>query len=1082
MPQIDLVLARYEEAFERGDRKALEAACDAHPQLAEELTLAFRAMSAFRDHARSGGGSTVADDAPRVFGRFSLVREIGRGGGGIVYLARDPQLRREVAIKVLAAWCTPEALERFRREARALARIHHPNIVTVHDIGDTVHGVPYFAMDYVDGVSLETLLQRIGRCDPQRLTANDLLGAAAGAQEGSYVMAVVRLIAKVAGALDAAHGAGVVHRDIKPGNILVDRRGEPRLVDFGVARIRDDAGITRSGLILGTPLYMAPEQFSRGRGEVGVRTDVYALGATLYHCLTLKSPFEGDTTEQVLARVLRGDPEPPGRIHPAVPRDLETVVLKAMERDPARRYPTAAALRDDLDALLALRPIRARPPGATTRCLRWARNHPARAAALLALLVVCLVVGGWLWDLLDLHARAYRARAAWQRTRARLERLRADLKRDRARRAGYLDTRERGRIAQREEVERRLQSLAERQFAEAAGLLRQAVGEWLWLGAVNERLRHDLYTTLTLQARDASRRGRALTASRLRKEAERLAGKRRTEWSAGRVVVRARSEGGRRLRAFLFRYEPYEAQPGRQDAIPRLVPVPVARDGKRIDLPAGFRPGDLCVVIQSVAAGGAASRAGLARGDLIYRIWRWFVRERGVYVTRVAGKAARAGVEPFDRLVSVADRDGKRAVSLLWHWETLPWDRAAPPRRRYALAFESSSGRRVQEEFEFEARDLRCWTRSVAPTRSWLGARAADTCTLEDAAGVGVADAAGLLANGDAPCGAVTLLCLRQGRSLRVTLRPGQVLGVEAELTAYPLVCGPDNTVRSGGRLYLREGSYLAVLEDESGMRVRVPFVVEADKTTEIETTIPARKPEGFVYIDPGAVRMHGRDGSVTRERDKPFYISRFEVSMGEWLRFVNEFGSRRRSTGCGEPADGDILPRLPTREELWNVKSFGGSWVLLGAATPNSPVVGIKDHSLGPFLEWKNAHAGPWRFRLPTLREWGLAAYGADGRGYPWGDRFDHALCCSYFGRDVPSQHDLLMLEPRGRFPTDESPYGVCDMAGGAAEHCRYGATTRIRGGSWAHQLPLFFHSSLLGAPTVDVPTRGFRLVAVSR
>jgi formylglycine-generating enzyme required for sulfatase activity len=322
-------------------------------------------------------------DAGDDFGAYRIERCIGEGGMGSVYLARHRELGRSVALKLIL----PERLfgsaakERFWREAKAASKLDHPNICPLYEVGE-VAGIPFMAMRFVEGETLAALIVR----------------AQTGGSGRTSLSAFVRMIEKTARALHYAHEHGVVHRDVKPANILVAADGEPIIVDFGLARDEEaaDQSLTMSGELLGTPLYMSPEQIvPRGR-RLDRTTDVYSLGVTLYECATLRRPFHGTSIRELCETILGSEPLRPSRLNPQVSRDLDIVVEKAIDKDRERRYRSAADFADDLHRLLAHEPIRARRAGPVLRLRRWVQRNP-RAATFLGVLLVALVVITWLF-------------------------------------------------------------------------------------------------------------------------------------------------------------------------------------------------------------------------------------------------------------------------------------------------------------------------------------------------------------------------------------------------------------------------------------------------------------------------------------------------------------------------------------------------------------------------------------------------------------------------------------------------------------------------------------------------------------
>jgi serine/threonine-protein kinase len=333
------------------------------------------------------GSRTEPIAPPSHIAGYEILGFLGRGGMGVVYKALQPGLKRLVALKMIlnADHAGPEQLARFRTEAEAVARLQHSNIVQVYEVGEH-EGRPFLVMEYVDGYSLETT---VGRRQLQPRRAAELV----------HVLAL---------AMDYAHHRGVVHRDLTPSNILMQRKSEtpapkpepkkedlpadfglviadfePKITDFGLAkRIDLEEGLTRSSAILGTPGYMAPEQASGGAHSIGPPADVHALGAILYRLLTGLPPYQGDTPLDTVLLLRTQEPLPPSRLAARCPRDLETVCLKCLEKDPARRYQTARALADDLQAYLAGEPVSARPPRPIERLIRAVRQRPALALLL----------------------------------------------------------------------------------------------------------------------------------------------------------------------------------------------------------------------------------------------------------------------------------------------------------------------------------------------------------------------------------------------------------------------------------------------------------------------------------------------------------------------------------------------------------------------------------------------------------------------------------------------------------------------------------------------------------------------------
>jgi serine/threonine-protein kinase len=504
---VDELAEEFVERYRRGERPSLQEYTDRYPQWAEKIRALFPAlvmMEQVRPVTAEGGHARPRETSLTRLGDYRILREVGRGGMGIVYEAEQESLNRHVALKVLVthAVLDPRHLERFRREARAAARLHHTNIVPVHGVGEQ-DGLHYYVMQFIQGLGLHEVLTELKRLrqarqklapppatkqglaatvaealldgqfapslegdrrqgtgvsqadpltpDPSPLTppggaashgmasqprasalpqedeaaqsrrsgsssAVHLPGQAEGAslsESGwAYWRSVARIGLQVAEALAHAHSQGILHRDIKPSNLLLDTHGTVWITDFGLAKTAEDAdNLTYSGDVVGTLRYLAPERF---QGTADVRSDVYALGLTLYELLTLRPAFDEAERNQLIAQVMHDQPVRPRKLDPAVPRDLETIVLKAIAREPAQRYQTATELADDLQRFLDDRPIKARRLSVVQRGWRWCRRKPV-VAALLALLLVTIGCGfaGVLWQ----AQRAEREKAIAQQER-----------------------------------------------------------------------------------------------------------------------------------------------------------------------------------------------------------------------------------------------------------------------------------------------------------------------------------------------------------------------------------------------------------------------------------------------------------------------------------------------------------------------------------------------------------------------------------------------------------------------------------------------------------------------------------------
>lgn len=338
------------------------------------------------EEASTGAGSSGSEarcapalDRVRYFGDYEILEEIARGGMGVVYKARQASLNRTVALKMILAGelARAEDVQRFRTEAEAAANLQHPSIVAIHEVGEH-GGQHYFSMDYIEGQNLAELVKD-GPLPPRR--AAELLKA-------------------IAEAIHYAHQRGTLHRDIKPHNVLIDTAGKPHVTDFGLAkRIERDSGLTQTGAVMGSPAYMPPEQASGKHDLVGPQSDVYSLGATLYKLLTGQTPFGGDSSMATLQKVMQENPAPPSKLNPSVPKDLETVCLKCLEKKPERRYGSARDLAEELGRFLDHEPILAKPANPVRKSWMWLARHPWAITGLFSLvMLVLLALAYGLWE------------------------------------------------------------------------------------------------------------------------------------------------------------------------------------------------------------------------------------------------------------------------------------------------------------------------------------------------------------------------------------------------------------------------------------------------------------------------------------------------------------------------------------------------------------------------------------------------------------------------------------------------------------------------------------------------------------
>ena len=1071
-----------------------------------------------KEPAEAGGPAQEA----RRFGNYELLKELGRGAQGVVWLAEDVVLRRKVALKMLAGAGAQSELvrERFRREAALTSKFEHPGICGVHDFGE-VDGTPYIAMQYVRGTTLATIVEAAHGGDKR-----ETISIGGGGNKGE-LEDVLRLVERAARALHVAHQAGLVHRDIKPANIMVTPDGHPVVLDFGLARDTESEGqtLTQSGQILGTPAYLAPEQIVAARGTVDRRTDVYALGVTLFECLTLRRPFEGQSWDQLFHAILDGAPPSPRALNPRIPRELATVIEVAMERDQARRYPTAEAFAEDLRRVRSFEPIQAKAASTFTRLTKWGRRNPGRATAVgaTALFVVtgiglsggrilqrrgelrqhladaqaALVAADYVGaavavakaqeldpksgEVVELEARVKRAQEDAQRESDRKKDLAA------AEEAREEELRQRERY---EQVRRDLDALAAQLVRDRPGVHAQAASE------------ASRAAFAMLEERERELRYEAERLLLTRSEALQRAGKLEQPWGGESVATQ------RALAAFhLERWR--EAL-----SVGDLVRAEAMRIAIEQHDPNGEHRETLLgrgqLALESVQAG------------LELHLFRWesyaSVREDEVIprlvpvptagVDRVRPKEWLTGFHPGDPCLvvtsvepgSIAARAGFARGDLVTSFAGAPCGGGVLVRD---VATESDC---AEEGLRPLARIVALDDAPVLGPFDWRLAVAAakegpckvahvpaGAATLSEAycdpRGLVTAAPEELLRAG--PPSNARLVGLVSGSRVELEVPAGTPTGLACEPTAYPLILAPECRVAVGRSITVDPGSYLVFARAPGFEDQRVNVLVErgARLQLRVELLPEGSTPPGYVYVPPGPFLAGGDPeafGSrpVERVEVPGFFIQRRELTNREWYEFLNApeiLAFLERSPTAGQlylPQDERVFARRLSAGHEW-------TWDVHTDTSADSPVLGISWSAARGYLDWRNRKAEtagePWRYDLPTEEQWEKAARGVDGRAFPWGDRFDPALAVC-----LVRKQEFLLDAPGGFEPRDESPYGVLDLGGSREEFLHElvpgsdPPRCRKRGGHWSTKVEIAFRSASRPEISSDrsLSTQGLRLV----
>ena len=981
----------------------------------------------------------VLPTRPSIAG-YRFIRRLGQGGMGVVWHAEDLALRRQVAIKLLAPHMTfdAEADWRLRQEGAATARLDHPAIVAVHAAAEAGEQ-RYLVMELVDGVPLHRLLLRLAGVRPDEVTLGLVaalldeespgMGAAlrAGPRPPStFHQAAADWAAQVASALAHAHQRGVLHRDIKPSNLIFDRQGRIRVVDFGLARIEDQAPVTRTEAVLGTLAYVAPEVLMRGARSAEARSDIYSLGVALYELLALRPPFTGDT--YTMLRRVPVEPAPPLRdLVKSVPQDLGWIVQTCLSKEPQGRYAAAQDLAEDLQRFVAGEPVRARPPRLSVVMRSLLRRHPFAASALglaAALLVAAFPLLGWI------DAAAARRDAAAERDAvdARLRdhaRLRAQLDAEvavlRGERGVYSSSGSAGRSAA---AERRLRALRFEMAAaleQARGSAERAARIEGGRGGVSAATRRALarfhFYRFEL-AREAGNEAEAslARAALLENDVEGAYEAILVERGSLHIDVEPQD-----AEIYLFRYEQFhELRPG-EFVEPRLVPVPWSPAGRWVppEEAEGFVPGEPSLVVLSVAGGSPAARAGIAAGDLVIRINGHGCGRLFSGTVAPESDASRVGIPAWAPLVEIDDIAVENEID--WAGEV--------SRQVTGVSILVVGSHRLK-----------------LPAGEW------------DRVLPGIAPTAPpALLRLPAPAKGAEILLLRRGQAHRLRLGAGEVSGIECSLTSYPLVLGVSNRISPGPLPPMEPGSLLVVARRSGCEQLRYPVVLPRNGTVHVKLDLlpEGSTPPGFVWIPPGKSVIEGdpeglRPGleqAVTGEATLPgFFIRATEMTTAEWFEFLDDPVIAR--TARDSLATGWTV-LLPRHFETGQRQQFriGADGKFEPLYPGNSPILGISAEDIALYLGWRasrdRARGLKWLWAMPTLMQWQRAARGADGRIYPWGnDYYPASALCHHSGY----RHRLLPQAGPRLVPGDESPFGVFDMAGSRREW----TTSGLCGTSW--------------------------------
>ncbi|MCC6427716.1 MAG: protein kinase [Phycisphaerales bacterium] len=941
-----------------------------------------------------------------VMGDFRLIERLGEGGMGVVFLAEQVSLRRQVAVKLLRAEAASSAAAaiRFEREALAAAKLNHPHIVRVIAVGEH-RGARYIAMEYVEGRGLDEVLK-----------------AAVDQAESISVQRAVRWCAQIARALASAHEHGIIHRDVKPSNIRISTDDRALLLDFGIARELDAAVPTLTETFVGSPFYAAPEQVAAHGGEVDARSDVYSLGLVLYECITGRMPFTGRTLEQVLHAILTVDPPSPRRSDRSIPRDVDTVVMRAIEKTPARRYQSAALLADDLEAILELRPVNARPHGVIERASRWARRRRSLATAIATGMAAILIGGGLATAqaIQNKRQRAIQARALITEGIGLVDK--------------YGSMRETTHAA-----ELNFEILNRNRFAGYHPPAEDAAVDAVHAGILRTRReREEMFYRVLDLASQAERYGIPTD------QAELL-----------------------RARAYLQRYLESEVTDSMdrsmyRDLVLRHDPAGVLADELR---------GSTTITLEC--------NTPTARIDVFRRVYDSDIRgngERRLVLVPLRGWPAQtppgswglristgAGdLRPEGHIVEICSQPIRGSLFLLSAAGDLP------------------RGARLRAVDDTPLADMYDVSPLLAdppdpqPRRFTFiadGKEVIIAATSLAAAGLQIGNARML-----AESGAVPALYWSDG-TLRGSNLPA---GLSVRTTAAPAIACPESIVThdQARSLQLEPGNYV-VIATAPGMEPQ-RLILQLSRGSKQTRTLSLHRqgdtPEGFVRIIGAPIGDLTLDPAALTYDD--FCIMEREITFREYFEFLNDPQTLHEIAASPTPI------RYPHNgEEALGQKDAQGRFLLPQTWEWDWPALHVSWHDAAAYAKWRTARAQAAgqdvTFMLPSLEEW-LEAFGTKHATlFVYGDRFNAKWSASCFARPKP------WPEPVMSYPIDESPTGVFDISGSVSEWTRSywqegQPHYRHSGGSWATgeviQFMAYGGNGML--PERDIGFVGFRLV----